>query len=95
MSYGNDSAAGLRVRAGLDPASSTAPTASCSAPAQRSGSRRWALAVAATVALVDLGKRTRRNRRAIPDTPWLLYTVIAISAAVIIGAVPLLIAGPP
>ncbi len=36
-------------------------------------------------------KRHSRNRRASSDTPWLLYIVIAISAAVIIGAVPLLI----
>src|SRR6478672_10806556 len=46
--------------------------------------------VAATVALVDLGtghpQSTGESR-----TPWLLYAVIAISAAVIIGAVPLLL----
>jgi len=46
--------------------------------------------VAATVALVDLGSgdpETSGNS----GTPWLLYTVIGISALVIIGAVPLLL----
>jgi hypothetical protein len=45
--------------------------------------------VAATVALVDLG--TRHGPSGGSETPWLLYAVIAISAAVIIGAVPLLL----
>jgi hypothetical protein len=47
-------------------------------------------AVAATVALVDLGTAQAQST-AESETPWLLYTVIAISAAVIIGAVPLLL----
>jgi hypothetical protein len=46
--------------------------------------------VAATVALVDLGTRHGASTGE-SDTPWLLYAVIAISAAVIIGAVPLLL----
>jgi len=46
--------------------------------------------VAATVALVDLG-RGEQEASGGSGTPWLLYTVIAISAAVIIGAVPLLV----
>jgi hypothetical protein len=46
--------------------------------------------VAATVALVDLGTRHGASRGE-SETPWLLYAVIAISAAVIIGAVPLLL----
>jgi uncharacterized membrane protein len=46
--------------------------------------------VAATVALVDLGTRHAESTGD-SKTPWLLYTVIAISAAVIIGAVPLLL----
>jgi Protein of unknown function (DUF2561) len=46
--------------------------------------------VAATVALVDLG-RGHEQSSTDSETPWLLYTVIAISAAVIIGAVPLLL----
>jgi hypothetical protein len=46
--------------------------------------------VAATVALVDLGTGHAQSTGD-SDTPWLLYVVIAISAAVIIGAVPLLL----
>lgn len=46
--------------------------------------------VAATVALVDLGTGHAQST-AESETPWLLYAVIAISAAVIIGAVPLLL----
>jgi hypothetical protein len=46
--------------------------------------------VAATVALVDLGTGHAQSTGE-SNTPWLLYAVIAISAAVIIGAVPLLL----
>jgi Protein of unknown function (DUF2561) len=46
--------------------------------------------VAATVALVDLGTGHSQSTGD-SQTPWLLYAVIAISAAVIIGAVPLLL----
>ena len=46
--------------------------------------------VAATVALVDLGTGHGQSTGE-SETPWLLYAVIAISAAVIIGAVPLLL----
>jgi hypothetical protein len=46
--------------------------------------------VAATVALVDLGSGPQESSGN-SGAPWLLYTVIAVSAAVIIGAVPLLI----
>jgi Protein of unknown function (DUF2561) len=46
--------------------------------------------VAATVALVDLGTRHGTSTGE-SETPWLLYAVIAISAAVIIAAVPLLL----
>lgn len=46
--------------------------------------------VAATVALVNLGTRHGASTGS-SQTPWLLYAVIAISAAVIIGAVPLLL----
>jgi len=46
--------------------------------------------VSATVALADLSSgHTQTSTDS--ETPWLLYTVIAISAAVIIGAVPLLL----
>jgi hypothetical protein len=46
--------------------------------------------VAATVALIDLGTRHGASTGE-AEAPWLLYAVIAISAAVIIGAVPLLL----
>jgi hypothetical protein len=46
--------------------------------------------VAATVALIDLGTGHTESTGE-SETPWLLYAVIAISAAVIIGAVPLLL----
>ncbi|MDA2890391.1 DUF2561 family protein [Mycolicibacterium sp. BiH015] len=46
--------------------------------------------VAATVALVDLGSG---HTEAAGDsgTPWILYTIIGVSAAVIVAAVPLLL----
>ncbi|KUI22701.1 hypothetical protein AU195_07345 [Mycobacterium sp. IS-1496] len=47
-------------------------------------------AVAATVALTELG-RSQPAASSDGDTPWLLYTVIGVSAAVIIGSVPLLL----
>ena len=47
-------------------------------------------AVAATVALVDLG-RGHPESSTTSGTPWLLYTVIGVSALVIIGAIPLLV----
>ena len=46
--------------------------------------------VAAVVALVDLG-RSHSEGSDPTGTPWLLYTVIGISAVVIVGAVPLLL----
>lgn len=46
--------------------------------------------VAATVSLVELGRGQPRTAEA-TDTPWLLYTVIGVSAVVIIGAIPLLL----
>ncbi|MCK0173396.1 MULTISPECIES: DUF2561 family protein [Mycobacteriaceae] len=47
-------------------------------------------AVAATVALTDLGGRHPQPSGG-GETPWLLYTVIGVSAAVIVAAVPLLL----
>jgi hypothetical protein len=49
-----------------------------------------AAAVAAIVALVDLG-RPHSGAAGGNSTPWLLYTVIGVSAVVIVGAIPLLI----
>jgi hypothetical protein len=46
--------------------------------------------VAATVALVDLA-RGHPASSVTSDTPWLLYTVIGVSALVIVGAIPLLL----
>lgn len=46
--------------------------------------------VAATVALVDL-TRGREGAPSESGTPWVLYTVIGVSAAVIVAAVPLLL----
>ena len=47
-------------------------------------------AVAAVVALVDLAS-AHPVTAADSETPWVLYTVIGVSAAVIIGAIPLLL----
>lgn len=47
-------------------------------------------AVAATVALVDLGRGHPQSSTA-SGTPWLLYSVIVVSALVILGAIPLLV----
>jgi Protein of unknown function (DUF2561) len=46
--------------------------------------------VAATVALVDLGSGHPQSTGE-SETPWLLYSIIGVSAAVIAGAVPLLL----
>ena len=46
--------------------------------------------VAAVVALVDLANAHTTGAEK-SDTPWLLYTVIGVSALVIIGAIPLLL----
>jgi hypothetical protein len=46
--------------------------------------------VAAIVALVDLGSPNSASSDD-SETPWLLYTVIGVSALVIAGAIPLLI----
>jgi hypothetical protein len=47
--------------------------------------------VAATVLLVDLGVGRHGDDSGGSHTPWLLYAIIAISALIIIGAVPLLL----
>jgi uncharacterized protein DUF2561 len=46
--------------------------------------------VAAVVALVDLANAHATDAGE-SDTPWLLYTVIGVSALVIVGAIPLLL----
>ena len=47
--------------------------------------------VAATVALVDLGTGHQPHAGSRSQTPWLLYVVIAVSGAIIVGAIPLLL----
>lgn len=47
-------------------------------------------AVAAAVALVDLGSKHQESSTD-SGTPWLLYSVIGVSALIIVGAIPLLI----
>jgi multisubunit Na+/H+ antiporter MnhB subunit len=47
-------------------------------------------AVAAAVALVDLGSKHQESSSE-SGTPWLLYGVIGVSALIIVGAIPLLI----
>lgn len=47
--------------------------------------------VAAAVALVDLGSGHSRGTGGDSATPWLLYGIIAVSALIIVGAVPLLV----
>jgi Protein of unknown function (DUF2561) len=46
--------------------------------------------VAATVVLVDMGSGRHAGGSA-SRTPWLLYAVIAVSAVIILGAIPLLV----
>jgi hypothetical protein len=90
MPYTTDTVGSLRVRPNLDPGeldrTDRILLGSCAGI--------WLLAlgaaVAAIVALVDLGTGQQESSGS-SGTPWLLYIVIAISAAVIIGAVPLLI----
>ena len=77
-------------RVATPPANSTAPTACCLAACAAVWLAALGAGVAATVALVDLGTGHAQSTGE-SETPWLLYAVIAISAAVIIGAVPLLL----
>jgi Protein of unknown function (DUF2561) len=90
MPYDTDAAGGSRLRSALDPGEleriDRILLGACAAI--------WLAAlgagVAATVALVDLG-RGQPESSGESATPWLLYTVIGVSAVVIIGAVPLLL----
>lgn len=49
------------------------------------------VSVAAIVALVDLGSGRAGDPAADPGTPWGLYVVIGISAAIILASIPLLV----
>ena len=90
MTYDTDSSGRSRLTPALDPdeldRTDRILLGSCAAI--------WLIAlgagVAATVALVDLGQGQSESSGE-SGTPWLLYTIIGISAVVIIGAVPLLL----
>jgi hypothetical protein len=90
MSYDTDASGRSRLTPALDPSeldrTDRILLGSCAAI--------WLVAlgagVAATVALVDLGRGDAESSGG-TGTPWLLYTVIGISAVVIIAAVPLLL----
>lgn len=90
MPYMTDSAAGVRARQGLDPGEFDRTDRILLGTCAGIWLIALGAAVAATVALVDLGGGQQESSGS-SGTPWLLYVVIAISAAVIIGAVPLLI----
>ena len=90
MPYTTDSAASLRVRPGLEPGEFDRTDRILLGTCAGIWLIALGAAVAATVALVDLGGG-QQDSSGNWSTPWLLYIVIAISAAVIIGAVPLLI----
>jgi len=49
------------------------------------------MGVAAIVVLVDMGTGRHSEDGAGSHTPWLLYAVIAVSALIILGAIPLLV----
>jgi hypothetical protein len=48
------------------------------------------VSVAVTVALTDLGRGFHKVARS-PQTPWVLYVVIVVSALIIAGAIPMLL----
>ncbi|WP_099042654.1 DUF2561 family protein [Mycobacterium neglectum] len=85
-----DSAASPRVRQGLDPGEFDRTDRILLGTCAGIWLIALGTAVAAIVALVDLGGGQQEASGG-SGTPWLLYIVIAVSAAVIIGAVPLLI----
>lgn len=90
MTYDTESAGRTRLTAGLDPAEldpiDRILLGACAAI--------WLIAlgtgVAATVALVNLG-RGHADSGGDSGTPWVLYLIIAVSALVIAGAIPLLL----
>jgi Protein of unknown function (DUF2561) len=90
MPYDTDSAVRSRLSAGLDPNELDRIDRILLGACAGIWLAALGAGVAATVALVDLG-RGQPEPSGDSGTPWLLYTVIAISAAVIIGAVPLLL----
>jgi hypothetical protein len=89
MSYTTDSGS-VRVRQPLDPGEFDRTDRILLGACAAIWLAALGVGVAATVALADLGS-AQQEASGDSGTPWLLYIVIAISAAVIIGAVPLLI----
>jgi hypothetical protein len=49
------------------------------------------VSVAATVALIDLGSGRASDPAPSSQTPWVLYAIIGISAAIILASIPLLL----
>jgi len=90
MPYAADSVGSLHVRPNLDPGEFDRTDRILLGACAGIWLVALGAAVAAVVALVDLGSNHSGSSGS-SGTPWLLYTVIAVSAAVIIGAVPLLI----
>jgi hypothetical protein len=90
MPYATDSVGSLHVRPNLDPGEFDRTDRILLAACAGIWLVALGTAVAAVVALVDLGS-SQQEASGGSGTPWLLYVVIAVSAAVIIGAVPLLI----
>lgn len=90
MPYAADSVGSLHVRPNLDPGEFDRTDRILLGVCAGIWLVALGAAVAAVVALVDLGSGHSEPSGS-SGTPWLLYIVIAVSAAVIIGAVPLLI----
>jgi hypothetical protein len=90
MPYDTDTAGGSRLSPGLDPNELERTDRILLGACAGIWLVALGSAVAATVALVDLGTAQSASAGD-SETPWLLYGVIGISAIVIIGAVPLLL----
>jgi hypothetical protein len=90
MPYDTDTAGRSRLGPGLDPAELDRVDRILLGACAGIWLAALGAGVAAVVALVDLG-RGHFEPSGESETPWLLYTVIGISAAVIIAAVPLLL----
>lgn len=90
MPYATDSVGSLHVRPNLEPGEFDRTDRILLGTCAGIWLVALGAAVAAVVALVDLGSSHSESSGS-SETPWLLYIVIAVSAAVIIGAVPLLI----
>jgi hypothetical protein len=90
MAYDSDTAGRSRLTAGLDPSEFDRVDRILLGACAGIWLAALGAGVAATVALVDLSSG-HPEAPGDSGTPWLLYTVIGVSALVIIGAVPLLL----